>query len=197
MPSNRRNSGTEHTRSRRGKSAPTEKTHLSKLETSGIGRHVETEPPGESAPLATGYPDIDPGVIEVALALAALSALLFTSLDKLGAGRLIAILSFFLSSYAAGRFYFSFLLHKYPHYIQLMEAGRGLEAFIPYYASLAFRTMTTFKPRASNEPPPTRLQRIQYAQSTETEFAYLSVLAAFALVWLLTMGWMLISILPS
>jgi hypothetical protein len=116
------------------------------------------------------FGDIDPGIIEVSLALAAVSAILSTSVEDIFF-RLLGLAAFALSSFSAGRLYFSYLITKSPHIYLIWPRG-----MFARYIQL-FLNMNTGKD----------------SQKAENEFALLSLLLAFALAWIATAAWIISS----
>ena len=142
----------------------------------------------EEADFKEKFGQIDSGVIEVALAVAAVSAFLITGLDVLKVKELVfalkltAFLAFLLSSYGAGRIYFSYLIIKFPNlYNQVIKRG-GFGGLIVHYLSLMIKMNTG---KSWND-----------TQMMENEFGHLSILGAFLLIIVVIAIWFLISIYP-
>ncbi len=129
---------------------------------------------------------VDTGILEVSLALVAVCAVIASGLAVLANKQdplsvvetIVAFLAFLLSVFASGRLFFSFLILQFPQiYLETRVRGWGYGGLTIHYLSLFVKIL-----------------RREDVQRNETEFAYLSILGAFALVWLAATAWISLSL---
>lgn len=132
---------------------------------------------------------VDPGILEVSLALVAVCALLASGLLSLISvmkteafvATIIAFVAFLMSSYAAGRLFYTYLICKFPRiYIVVINSHFAHFGLVGYYFLLFFRIIKRYE-----------------TDRTETEFAYLSLLGAFFLTWIAAFLWITFSLIGT
>lgn len=129
------------------------------------------------------YGEIDPGIMELALALCAVTALL-TTVSIPGYEiitlliHLMAFVSFILCAYSAGVIYYSYLRQKFPSFAQHVSNPGEISG---YYFDLYRGMRKSFSRQSKN------------AARYETEFAYITILGVITLLIFGVVIWMITS----
>ncbi len=137
------------------------------------------------ARLKTELGDVDTGVLEVSLALVAVS-LFFTAVEIHWVIRLFAIGAFFFSSHAARRIYWSYVMLRAPLvFVTYTNSRWGTFAIVRLYFVLFRRTLwkSVSKPRS-----PYEFEKSGY------ELALMSLLIAFTSIWIAAVLWIAITV---
>lgn len=122
--------------------------------------------------------EIDPGILEVSLALNAISVFFASAVDQTFL-RMIAFLIYLATAYASASLYWTYLCLKFPHlYLLVFESKIGFFALIPHNLKLL------------SFPRSKKVLKGQVI-SRETELAHLSLLGCYLGLELLAMFYLL------